>query len=252
MFRRFQHIASTGLALLLLLSGISFTTGVWAQTNPRTQSSNDKPVNPVDDPDDRTNNTDSGITRDNCLVGENPKPLTALIPNSNDYPLTTMGYPTFFFYIPDNTLKSVEFLIRENESTVLYRYPIQEISNRGGVISFSLPTNSAMGELQPGKSYQWTLALVCQKNGEEDKTTYVNGWIQRVDNPDLVAQVQQANPRQVPEIYAQAGIWHDFLASLANLRRQNPNDSELTQYWIEVLQSVGLAEVAEEPLISQP
>jgi len=251
MFRPFQHIASTGLALLLLLSGISFTTGVWAQTNPRTQSSDDKPVNPVDDPDDRKNNTDSGITRDNCLVGENPKPLTALIPNSSGYPLTTMGYPTFFFYIPDNALEAVEFLILDDESRLLYRNRMA-ISPRGGVMSVSLPTDSPMGELQPGKSYQWELALVCQKNGKEDKTTHLNGWIQRVDNPDLVAQVQQANPRQVPEIYAQAGIWYDFLASLANLRRENPNDSELTQYWIEVLQSVGLAEVAEEPLISQP
>ena len=109
MFRLFQHIAPTGVALLLLLSGLGFTTGVLAQTNQTEQteqSSDDEQVTPPLDPDDRTDNTGPGGPRDNCMIGENPKPLTALIPNSSDYPLTTMGYPTFFFYIPEELKKT--------------------------------------------------------------------------------------------------------------------------------------------------
>jgi hypothetical protein len=40
-----------------------------------------------------------------------------------------------------------------------------------------------------------------------------------------------------------------LLASLAQLRRDNPNDAELAQFWARLLSDVGLADVAKEPLV---
>ena len=54
---------------------------------------------------------------------------------------------------------------------------------------------------------------------------------------------------ELPALYAQAGIWYEALATLAELRRSKPNDSVLISAWESLLQSVGLDTVAKEPII---
>ncbi|WP_210407399.1 DUF928 domain-containing protein, partial [Hydrocoleum sp. CS-953] len=49
-------------------------------------------------------------------------------------------------------------------------------------------------------------------------------------------------------IYSEAGIWYEALVTLAELIRSNPNDVKFTSEWQNLLNSVGLNEVATEPL----
>jgi len=49
-------------------------------------------------------------------------------------------------------------------------------------------------------------------------------------------------------IYAKAGIWYDALSNLAELRRRNPNDPTVIRDWQELLKSVGMEKIAQEPL----
>ena len=53
-------------------------------------------------------------------------------------------------------------------------------------------------------------------------------------------QLDTATPRELPLLYANAGIWHETLTTLVKLRQENPRDTELENYWINILNSVGL------------
>jgi hypothetical protein len=53
-----------------------------------------------------------------------------------------------------------------------------------------------------------------------------------------------------PAVYAQAGIWHETLTSLADLYRKAPNNSQVVTNWRDLLTSVGLDKIAREPLIN--
>jgi hypothetical protein len=202
------------------------------------------PLNPGDQPR-RT----PGTRRDDCVVGK--KTLTALIPVTGEKTaLTIAAYPTFFFYIPKTGAQEAEFfLVDDKANSVVYKTRVK-LSRTSGVMSLSLPKGADVKELQAQKNYRWTFALVCKsENGKENTDNFVNGNIQRVNRPDVEKLVREASPREVPSIYAQEGIWHDLLASLAKLRRDNPNDAELAASWATLLSDVGLGDVAKEPLV---
>lgn len=191
----------------------------------------------------------SGTRRDDCVVGE--KTLTALIPVTEaKTTLTVAGYPTFLFYIPETGAEEAEFfLVDDQANSVVYKTRVK-LPRTSGVISLSLPKSGDVKELQAQKKYRWTFALICQsQDGKENTDILVNGNIQRVNRPDVEKRVREALPREVPSIYAQEGIWYDLLASLAKLRRNNPNDAKLAESWATLLSDVGLADVAKEPLI---
>jgi hypothetical protein len=76
------------------------------------------------------------------------------------------------------------------------------------------------------------------------------GQIERVEpNPNLVAQLKTASPRDRAALYAEAGIWYDAVNSIAQLRRSSPNDTAIAADWAELLKSVGLDTISQKPLI---
>ena len=48
-----------------------------------------------------------------------------------------------------------------------------------------------------------------------------------------------------PSVYAEAGIWYDALQSLSDLIQANPGDKVLRETRADLLEQVGLHEVAE-------
>ena len=78
----------------------------------------------------------------------------------------------------------------------------------------------------------------------------IRGWIQRVEiSPDLRQKLATAREDKIPTIYADAGIWYDALSSLAQLRQKYPDEPKYRQQWGELLQSVGLGELADKPIL---
>ena len=51
-------------------------------------------------------------------------------------------------------------------------------------------------------------------------------------------------------IFAQQGLWYDYLATLAQLRMESPSDASLAIKWSAVLNSVQLGKIAQEPLVT--
>ncbi len=73
-------------------------------------------------------------------------------------------------------------------------------------------------------------------------------------SPNLLQELQTTQPNNHPKIYAEAGIWHETLESMATLRQYDPNNSTFITQWQDILKSVGLETVADAPLllVTQP
>ncbi|MBH8577015.1 DUF928 domain-containing protein [Nostocaceae cyanobacterium CENA369] len=200
----------------------------------------------VDAPENRRGGASRG---ENCSLSN--KSIKALLPASN-IGLTVEKYPTFFVYIPPTSSHIVEFELHEgNKNQVVYKTRFIA-PDSAGVISFSLPNNKTVEPLQIGKNYRWFFTVICNPE-DSSENLLVQGWVQRIQpSAILVNQLQKAQLRDRPRIYAQAGIWHETLTTLADLRYSNPQDSSLVTDWKELLKSVGLSDVAEEPFSRIP
>ncbi|MCA1994661.1 MAG: DUF928 domain-containing protein [Coleofasciculus sp. S288] len=185
-------------------------------------------------------------------------PLTALIlaAQSNsltaEQPLdvTVAEHPTFWFYVPysPDARFSAEFvLIDENEQDV-YKTTFS-LKQKPGIIGLKIP--EMLPPLQTGKRYQWVFSIVCDPNNRSGDAT-VNGEIERIPlNSTLQTQLESVStPSERVSLYAQNGLWYEALTSLAQLRRNNLQNSTLQADWSSLLKSMNLNDIASEPLTS--
>jgi hypothetical protein len=63
---------------------------------------------------------------------------------------------------------------------------------------------------------------------------------------DLTQQLQTATPSQQARLYAANGFWFEALATAAELRRANLEDST----WVDLLQAIGLETIAAEAIVT--
>jgi hypothetical protein len=192
-------------------------------------------------------NTAGGATRGSSFCATGKTPLTVLVPSSR-IGLTVAARPTFFVYVPPTSAKTAEFVLQDDKDNDIYRTTI-DLTGTPGITSLSLPATAPA--LEVGKDYLWYFSLVCQpKDRLED--VFVSAWVQRVQPTKTVTDaLKRVSARDRPNVYAQASLWYDTLSSLAELRRNNPNDARLTSDWTQLLNFVGLKQVSREPLSKQ-
>jgi hypothetical protein len=78
----------------------------------------------------------------------------------------------------------------------------------------------------------------------------IAGYIERVQpESELTAQLEGATPVEMAALYGKAGIWYETIATLAQLRKAEPQDRELMNAWNSILNSVGLEKVADARLM---
>lgn len=177
-----------------------------------------------------------------------PLSLTALSPE-NSFGLTVAERPTFFFYVPqllDQDEPVVEFvLLDEATNTVVYETTI--VTTAVGVLQVELP--ETVLPLEVDKPYHWYFSIIIDAT-DRSSDLFVDGWVQRViPDSELAAKLAVATPGDRPTLYASTGIWYDALAELAELRRSHPDDSTWNEQWTNLLHSVGLANIADQPMI---
>ncbi|WP_066384227.1 MULTISPECIES: DUF928 domain-containing protein [unclassified Anabaena] len=197
-----------------------------------------------------------GAKRGSCPL---VKPeLTALVPFTQDAPtitnvwgLTTQEHPTLMFYLPyfGNVNYPTEFVLQDQESNSIYQTAIA-LPAKPGVISVSLPTN--ISPLAINQRYRWFLTVYCDPE-KQSPPIYVEGVIKRVTlNPTTIQKLKTATPLQQVAIYIQNGVWHEAAVTLAQLRQQNPQDTTIQEQWQNLLTSIGLSDIANAPLLSNP
>lgn len=200
---------------------------------------------------------EGGGTR-GCWLGEtrlptNPR-LTALTPEDS-YGQTTKAYPTFYFYVPQfyaEAANRAEFVLQDESGVELYKATFQ-MGNNAGIISLSLPENANLPPLEIGQDYYWSFALACEQASDptdQSSDIYVEGWLQRVvPSAEVTEELETVSLSDRPAVYAAEGIWYDAVSILAELRRAEPGNQALRAKWTQLLQSVGLESIAEEPLV---
>lgn len=197
-------------------------------------------------------NTEGGGTRgsvSSCPV--TGKPLRALVP-SNRFGTTVAAYPTFLVYMPALSPQApslpVEFVLEDKNSNEVYKSTFKS-NGKSGLVTISLPTQAGLAPLEIGQDYKWSLSIICQPD-DRSRDISVQAIVRRVElNPTLSNQLKEASPQKQVELYAEARIWQDALATLAQLRRDNPNNSTIAADWEKLLRSADLQDVTQESLL---
>ncbi|MDM3847096.1 MAG: DUF928 domain-containing protein [Aphanizomenon gracile PMC638.10] len=173
--------------------------------------------------------------------------LTAMSDTDNSQ-LTTSNHPTFFFYIPKTAepIQSLKFVLRDEADEPLYTKNFKT-PPQGGIFSIKVPDNHS---LQTGQKYTWILSANCPNSGNKSELS-LTGAIKVVKDDNLSDAIQQtSNPIEQVMLYAASGIWENAITTLADLRRQKPNDPTVQDYWEQLLTSVKHLEeanIAQEP-----
>ncbi len=176
-----------------------------------------------------------------CVSGA---PLTVLSPLDNVV-TTVSDHPTLFWYIPQTQAKSAEFVVFDQQRTIVYQTTLA-LKNTPGIVRLSLPKTV---NLETNKNYQWKLVLRCNPESWWDDVM-VGGFLKRT----MLTSEQKRNlaaakqPLEQAEVYAQAKVWQETLSILAQLRADRPNDPTIRNAWTELLDSVRLSFLENAPL----
>lgn len=173
------------------------------------------------------------------------KPMTALIPIYSHVGITTSAHPTFFVYVPQIQPQEARFVVYDELGNQLY---LTEVALTGtpGIIQLKLPETIS---LENEQDYLWQFIISCTPENPRLQEM-VWGIIRRTQlSPTAKRKLerlqfqQQATLLKQAQVYAEAKVWHDTLTILAQLRNSRP------QEWEELLKSVGLDQMAQEPFV---
>ena len=234
MLNKLHFGSAVGLALLLNLLSGDFWKGVQAET------ANDK--SKIVLPSRRVG---GGTRRDSCVSSNGS--LVALVPE-NSLGTTTSAFPTFFFYLPEiEQSQTIEFVVRDQEDRLVYDTTFST-TDSSGIISLSLPSTE-LEPLQVDNDYHWYLSIICNpQNRAQD--IVVEGLIRRIElQPSLVHKLNNLEPLERVNFYQQANIWYEAIATVAQSEAFRSHETAMMAKWLELLHSVGLEAIAQEPLV---
>ncbi|MCG5060500.1 MAG: DUF928 domain-containing protein [Limnoraphis sp. WC205] len=185
------------------------------------------------------------------------KPITALIPTTN-WGETIAAHPTFWLYIPTSSAATVELVLKpEGSDDVLYevKFPVTQ---GPGIVSFRPPETAP--PLEEGKAYRWMFNFYCSSEVLNASTRSniqsnftVSGIVARVaPSRALKQQLEKAGLTEKLNLYAENGLWYETLTQLAERRRTDPQNSEVADQWMDLLQhkAVLLNNIAQEPILA--
>lgn len=163
---------------------------------------------------------------------------------------TAVDRPTFWFYAPAGLTAEVpvEFALRDQSGSTVYKTAVKTPETPGGVFRLSLPETAP--KLQTDQLYSWTLSVFCS-SGEVDRPLIMQGLIKRVDlSPQLQQQLAAAKtPVERAVIYAKHGIWYEGLTTLGVQRVAQPNDRVAAMAWADLLRQVNLKQPASTAIV---
>ncbi|NEQ25783.1 MAG: DUF928 domain-containing protein, partial [Microcoleus sp. SIO2G3] len=159
--------------------------------------------------------------------------------------LTTSDRPTFWFYVPYSLTddRPGEFVLLDRDRNYVYQSSAIR-SDAAGIIRITLPPS--VPPLEIGNRYQWTFMIGC----EADNPIFTQGSIERIaSTAPLADRLAQSTPSERADLFASQGIWYDALTTLAELHLADPHDRTIAANWYSLMQSVGLADIADQPLL---
>jgi hypothetical protein len=161
----------------------------------------------------------------------------------SDPQLTVSSRPTFLVYVPQTSTKAMELTL-ERDGKGIYQTRV-DLSGTPGIVSIQLSANAP--ELEMGKDYKWLVSMVCGSGAPED--SFVEGSVRRIQPDSTLSQIDRAKSLEKVALYAKSGVWFDAVATLAALRKAQPNDPQVASAWENLLKDAGLGAIANAPLM---
>jgi hypothetical protein len=229
-----------GFAIVAILIGITPYSS-WVQTSFKVLVTQN-PEKPADkDPPSGRRRSGGDLDPINLNCKKTSQPLTAIVPVNSQGKITSERF-TLWFYVPytPEDITSAEFsVLNEDETDYVYQTQFM-MPKTAGFASISLPL-SGKNLLEIGKNYHWYLKFKCKGSTSNAPDIETDGWVKRIaSTPITTNQINTATPE----------IWYDAVNNLANRILASPQDTKLKQEWTDLLKSVGLSHLAQEPLIS--
>ncbi len=166
--------------------------------------------------------------------------LVPLVPASN-FGLTIAEKPKLSIYLPESSARQVVLSIRE-EGTIHHSKSFIPITGASGIVS--LQPNQDSPPLEVGKTYKWSVVLVCGKKPTPNDPAR-DVWVRRVESPE---PINKGSALEQAAWYGEQGIWYDALSSLIQARQSQPQNQDLKDIWADFLESGGLKAIANEPV----
>ena len=168
--------------------------------------------------------------------GQNVFVLSVLAPDHSAF--TTTEQPSLYWYISKPTSLPVELTVMDPQGIK----PILETQlpspTKAGIQRVRLADYNV--HLAPGAAYRWFVAVVPDAD-RRSKDILAGGAIERVDlQEDIKAKVAKASDKELPFVYAQAGLWYDALKSISDLIDAAPQNQDLHNQRTALLKQVGL------------
>ncbi|MGB3300579.1 MAG: DUF928 domain-containing protein [Phormidesmis sp.] len=196
----------------------------------------------------------NGLSRSNAYgamysaIGQKIPAMVAVTPSSF-YGTTLKARPTILVYVPSSDASEAVFSLKDEAKNMVYQKVIS-VPKAGGIVAIDMPAEAP--ELAVGANYQWYVAM--KLHGElSPASPFVDGWVQRMmPNAELTAALSEGDDLQNAKNLGANGIWYDTVAQMAILRAAQPSveaDGAIAAHWIELLESVGLAEIAAAPIV---
>jgi len=159
--------------------------------------------------------------------------LRALVRDDN-HGTTNSLHPVFYFFtsytsdLGNGEGGVAELMMIDDSQYQLFDQPLRvQLPENPGIVRVEVP--DSMPPLQPRRSYQWSLMVVCNEQ-EPSKNPFVSGWIERVN----------------PNVEDEAPNWHEAVDELARTRRDR------TDEWLTFLEIYGLEALVEAPVVELP
>lgn len=138
-------------------------------------------------------------------------------------------------------------MLRDSNDRLVYD-TVLPTTGKAGVISLSLPSQQAT-PLALNQDYRWYFSLICEPQNRANDIV-VEGLIRRVElEPTLARQLNTLAPLEQVELYQRANLWYEALLILARLRHSPDDTLAATTKWAELLESVALSNIAQEPIV---
>ncbi|NEP18653.1 MAG: DUF928 domain-containing protein [Leptolyngbya sp. SIO4C1] len=186
-----------------------------------------------------------------CIAGD--VPLTAVSPLEN-IGATAAAYPSFHWYMPENTASHVEFWLYEADLDSGTEQPIYQAvflaGGDAGIATLELPAAAGVPPLQVGQTYRWTVSAYCDLDSAQ-ADMFIDGWVERVElGANLQTQLAAAaEPLAQAEIAAASGLWFETAEILTEALRGRPDSAAVQSEFEALLRSVELDAIATAPLL---
>ncbi|MEM8613565.1 MAG: DUF928 domain-containing protein [Cyanobacteria bacterium P01_H01_bin.105] len=198
----------------------------------------------------------SGGTRSpagsSCISDPQAPQLTSIFPD-DDLGYTTDSYPAFQWYMPGNNASHVEFnlyeVVSEDEGIFQPVYQTAFVpSQTAGIATLQMPRTTGLTPLTSDNYYYWSVEIYCP----DDMTAVMmaEGFVELIiPDATLAAELAASDGIDRAAIAAENSLWFDTTQALTNYLQTQPSDHQAAASWQTLLESIGLENIANAPLL---